>query len=376
MKLSFNVSSVEAKNFPQLSKLMTEVSKFKCRVQIDFENSVVNAELSNSDDIDNVIDIVNNFFDIRKVDIINDESVHEDTEAEVDESSKAELETSDKQSVSEENIPVKPMQFYDPDIKDSLNRLAKASYWLLKGKDVESAVICKRINSAKKEMGLNYDGKNSIDFSIGDVVDTYYGEGVKGEISGTHIQAIVVNILGDSAYLIPLTDSYENAEHHMEIESGKDIIYAPDARHTYPKSIALLDMGRYISSKRVNSVIGQCSSSFFSTLIEVLPEAFCFNDLTNESTTEIEKKGEGLSNENSQETSEVPKSSCDKSNVPITQLLRDYIMQKETFTIKELKEHFDGEIERGSISNFLYWEKKKGLIISTENRGEYRVVRK
>lgn len=51
--------------------------------------------------------------------------------------------------------------------------------------------------------------------------------------------------------------------------------------------------------------------------------------------------------------------------------VRDYMLSMNSFTVKELKQHFPN-LSTGTINNALYLAKNKGLITAT-GRGEYRV---
>ena len=51
--------------------------------------------------------------------------------------------------------------------------------------------------------------------------------------------------------------------------------------------------------------------------------------------------------------------------------IRDYMLSKESFTVKELKQHFP-DMSNTTINNAINLAKKKGLITST-GRGEYSV---
>ena len=51
--------------------------------------------------------------------------------------------------------------------------------------------------------------------------------------------------------------------------------------------------------------------------------------------------------------------------------VREYMLSKSSFTVKDLKHHFPN-LTTGTINNAVHIAKSKGLIIST-GRGEYRV---
>lgn len=73
---------------------------------------------------------------------------------------------------------------------------------------------------------------------------------------------------------------------------------------------------------------------------------------------------------------EVESDNKDESNDTVergsqVKLVRNYMLSMNSFTVKELKQHFPN-LSTGTINNALYLAKNKGLITST-GRGEYRV---
>lgn len=363
--LVFDVSKVDLR---QLPKLIAEASKIKCRIEVDFEKSTVNANPSNSEDIDQVIDIVSRFFEIKKVNIISDDNVNCSAPNLLAKGGSILDENSEEKSLE------KPIPFYEPSIRESLNSLAKAAFWSLKVKNADSAIICNFINSAKMEISRNYGDMGTKEFSVGDLVDVDYGEHVAGEISGSHVPAIVVGTLDSRVYLVPIEEETLSAtDLSLVVKFGKDVVCNQTDKDIDTERRALLDMGSYVSSKRVNSVLGRCTEEFFSKLIEVLPEAFCFNDIAKDNAiaTDTETGSSTSTTEESKDTTVADKSIQKDSDAKSK--LKQYVLEQDTFTVKELKERF-GEVS--SIGQTIHYMKKKGQIESTDKRGEYRVVKK
>lgn len=340
----------------KLSTLLTKLSTQKGKFKIDFKAYTIC--LFNSEDTEAFIDIVNSFFDIDTITIDNDDTIETLPEKKVENNTVKE-ETSNA-PVSVENIEVKPIKFNNPTIEMALNGLHKTAVWLLATQKTTPESIASAINTAKME--LNYGFANDAEktaISCGDIVDVYYGYHMSDEICGSHVTAIVCSIQNNTAYLVPTTShaSEKLNSLFLTMEKNVDFICVSDNQILQSEITAILDKGQFLNCNRLTKVIGKCTDTFFTRLLKKLPKAFTFST-TNE--PEITKK------------TKVTKTT--KAYGKNSKALKDFIESKEMFTIRELKAMFP-EINKGTISSFLNLQKSKGLIISTSNRGEYKVAK-
>ena len=130
------------------------------------------------------------------------------------------------------------------------------------------------ITTTMSEISMRFSPKDSISFNVGDVVDCSYGTHLWGEITGNHVPSIVCNISnGKMAYVVPITGSNYSSPFTLCFNMPEDVIYKDN---TETRSTALLDKGRYVCTKRFNSVIGKTSPSFLEKLLRLIPLTFAY----------------------------------------------------------------------------------------------------
>lgn len=283
-KLTFKVSAPKEGSIIALIK---EVNKFACRIQLDVENGLVTVENVSDTMIDTVIELIDNYYTLLGVDI--DNSVESDAVEPIVETaaqSFAEPETIPEPEVakktigpqSEDDLIIEKVEYKNEYVEQLLNKLIKTAYWAMYKKNVSEREIGDFIWTSINEISMRYNGKDSIEFSVGDVIDCNYGTHLSGEINGIHVSAIVCNISSTGmAYLVPITKTQENLNSHsyLTITTPDDIIY--DTRD-YVGGTALLDKGKYVRPERFHEVIGKTSTAFFTKVLNQLAITFDFTD--------------------------------------------------------------------------------------------------
>lgn len=244
-KVIFKVSS--HKNDLVIS-LIKEVNKLPYRIYIDFENESITVENTNDAMIQDVIELISNYYTILSVDI--DNSI-----GEVSEGLKYDL---------------------DKPIEKSISKLLKTSSWALYARGATENDICKLVYTSISEMSMKYASKPCIDFTAGDIVDVRYGYHLPGEISGNHVQAIVCNILSSGlVYVVPIarTDTSFNSCLFMDV--SQDTVY----NNEYCRDgIVLVSRGNYVNAKRFQSIVGKTTTEFFKKVSCQLASTFDFED--------------------------------------------------------------------------------------------------
>ena len=190
MKIAFSISSPVGGAIP---KLIAEVSSFKCRVQVDLNNGTVVASDVNPLRIENVIEVVENCFEITGVDIDTTDVVFEVEKSTVEE--KAEnankVETTAVEANSADDLSFKKVKFQNNDVENHMNKLLKIIYWMMYKENVPADEIVKHLLTTGTEIAMRFNPKPSISVNVGDIVDCQYGTSLDSEISGGNVDALV-----------------------------------------------------------------------------------------------------------------------------------------------------------------------------------------
>ena len=266
-KLMFKVGT---KKESSLTSLLKEVTQISCRINIDLENNLVTVENVNDAMIDSVVDLIDNHYTVLSINVDN-------TSPETDDVSK-ECVVAQQPKVlgpqTADDLIIKKVHFKSEYVEEAINKLLKTAYWAMFKEGVSETKISDYIYTTMSELSMRCSTKNSIIFNVGDVVDCYYGIHLFGEINGFHVPSIVCHISNNGmAYVVPVTGSNISSPFTLGFNIPEDVIYEDN---TEARSIALLDKGRYVCTKRFNSVIGKTSPSFLEKLLKLIPLTFDF----------------------------------------------------------------------------------------------------
>ena len=289
MKIAFSITSPVEGAIP---KLIAKVSSFKCRVQVDLNNGTIVASDVDPLRIENVIEVVENCFEITGVDIDTTDVAFEVEKPAVEEKRKTEgkANKTSLEAVSANNLSFKKIKFKNNDVEKQINRLLKIIYWIMYKENVPSDEIVKHLLTTGAEIAMRFNPKPSIRVNVGDIVDCKYGTHLDSEISGGHVHALVCNIVNNTVFIIPITKQIIEGQFYLPFSAEKDVVYTEP--NSYKKSTLLLDRGSYVGIERLNKVIGKALPEFFDEVIEVLPEAYCFESLTSIDTSYYEENVE------------------------------------------------------------------------------------
>lgn len=299
-KLAFKVSSSKDSSVVSLIK---EVNKISCRIFLDLENGFVAVENVNDSMIEDVIELVDNYYTILNVDIDNTfEEVTEEsampvaTEAvaeDVEEPKKAKTDdvVAEKQPKvlepqSEDDLIIKKVEFENEYVETRINSFLKTAYWALYNRRAAEKDIGDFILTCMSEISMRYSPKPIIEFAIGDIVDVNYGTHLPGEINGGHVHAVVCHILNDAmVYVVPITKARTDISSlsYMLMDAPQDATYSNEY---YKDGTVLVDKGKYVRAERLNSVLGKTNSAFFEKLLYQLASAFDFTDSLDETIEE------------------------------------------------------------------------------------------
>lgn len=287
-KITFKVS---IKKEGSIVSLLKEVNKISCRIQIDLENGFVAVENVDDTMIDSVIKLIEQYYTILNVMIDNtsDESTSVETsqsvtavdepksEATVEETAEPENKPTVVGPQSEDDLIIQKVEFENEYVENLINRFIRTAYWAMYRMNVPEKEIGEFIWNSINEISMRYNKKESIEYSVGDIVDCNYGIHLPGEINGCHVSAIVCNITnGGMAYLVPFIKVRGNLTSlsYLTFDVPSDVVYNNDY-HT--GGVALLDKGKYLRAERFHEVIGKATPEFFAKVLKQLSTTF---DLT------------------------------------------------------------------------------------------------
>ncbi len=264
-KITFKVSKKEG----SFVSLLKNIDKISCRIQIDLENNFITAENVDDTMIDEVIELVNQNYNILNV-IIENAS---DEVALV------------KKCRSEDDLIIQKVEFGNEYVENLINKFMKTAYWAMYKHDVSEKKIGNFIMTLISEISMRYNKNNvTIEYSVGDIVVCNYGFHLEGEINGWNVAAIVCNITNDGmVYLVPVTKYRENlkSNSYLIMNAPDDVVYN---KENYTGGIALLDKGKYCRAERLLNVIGKTTPEFFANVLKKLSTTFDFTEMIDDDT--------------------------------------------------------------------------------------------
>ncbi len=306
-KITFNVS--KQKNY-SIATLIKEINKISCRINIDFENEIITVENIDDNAIDSVILLVDKYYSVLSANIDNtleedveSQEVSEDTEQyaksenqETIEESEIKVETetkaADEESATNEqptvlepqspdDLIIKKVAFQNQYIEELLEKYARTIYWGMYKMNISEREIGNYIYTSMREISFRYNYKfrrEEKNFSIGDIVECFYGFHLKGEINGDAIPVVVCDIRPTGmAYVVPATRMKQSGRITSKSYIVFDVPEDAVCEERYQEyGTVLLDKGRYVKIERLDKVVGQTTPEFFEKILKRLAGTFDF----------------------------------------------------------------------------------------------------
>jgi len=276
-EMTFKVSSPKEN---ALLSIIKQVNKMPCRFTFDLTQGFI--VLGNVDDnlIDNVIDLINNNYTIEEVYINNTsesiveipifEKVEEQTSTEAEEPLREEGTESFNSKTKTEVLP-ESAEFHNENINNAINKLLKNVSWFMEKKDASERDVLGHIYTCMNEMSMRFAPKRNVQFSVGDIVECYYGSHLSGEVNGKQVHGLVCDIQNEfMAYVVPIfriSESEVSAKSYLKCTIPNDLVYSEEADW---ESVAILERGRFLRTERVNKVIGRATPEFFAKVLQKL----------------------------------------------------------------------------------------------------------
>lgn len=270
-----------------IKAFVKSAEKVPCRMYFDMKNSQVVAEEAGEILMGTIKKFLTDFFIIEKTEI---EETEPKEKVEVDEELKARLESNNNR--------------YYPDKRGLINltnKLYKTAENLIVYENVEFKKVAHFIYTCMDEMKRQFQDRERVEFSVGDVVNCYLGYHLHGEVNGIHVLGIVCDIcnnpynfyndnLSDAiAYIVPVVDyrcfDAKMSNKKLEIPIPEAVEFA--FGYCDP-GVALLDKGRYIRVSRINNVEYSLTEDFFNEVLYKLPSAYKFPRLPEIKVSESE----------------------------------------------------------------------------------------
>ena len=151
----------------------------------------------------------------------------------------------------------------------ALTQLCKTIYWACVRKNIsENEITNLFIWPIIKEISLCYSEKEIVNAQVGDVVSLINSSSVIDD--STYTKGIVCDITDNEFYIIPLLENYSASNFaENEVTFLNEKLYKKHYELNYQAS-------RYVSKKRVESILGKVSSEFFGNILDNLSETFSF----------------------------------------------------------------------------------------------------
>lgn len=275
MKLTIKVTKKEERSIISLIKM---IDKATCKVNFDVEDGLISIQTENGKLIDELIDAIESNYDIKRLEIDNtDEDQINKPEQAVNEVNNGNAAVENVADLTGINIDPEEQK-----INDEYERFLNTYHTICNNGATYTDAI-KFLKTAKIEMLLNFSNKKNAEFSIGDIVECYYGIHLPMEINGAHVSALICDIIEDMAYVVPITKATGEkvySQSYIEFKVPDDVIYTTElaSGEYYKGGTILLDKGRYIHVKRINAVLGRAEKFFFKEVTHFLTRTMNFED--------------------------------------------------------------------------------------------------
>lgn len=264
-KIIFKVSSQKEYS---VASLLKEVNQISCRIRLDFKNSLVEVENVKDDMIDNVVDLVNNYYTIEEVCIDNTTGEQKAQQVILDVAECSEEQDKAEKEQSRIDETFENVECQNDNINNAINKLLKNVKWFMGMKKATERDVINHIYTCMNEMSMRFAPKRFVQFSVGDIVECSYGSHLSGEVNGNHVHSIVCNIENEfMAYVVPIVQNTEGeitARSYLECTIPNDLLYYEGS---YKDGVAILDKGKPVRVERFGAVIGKTSPAFFKKLL-------------------------------------------------------------------------------------------------------------
>lgn len=252
---------ITQKEGTSMSSLVKQMCALKCRIKVDTHEGDLSIEGMDDNSIENVIDSIDEAFNIVGVDIVPTVEIPEPEEP----------------VVTAESLEIAKIEFSNKEVEDQVNKLMRVIYWAMYSNKAHPRDICQYLMATGTEIAMKYNPREVVDFSIGDIVVCNYGNHLSGEISGGHVHSVVCDIDEDGTfYAAPITKAKLEGDQqkYLPFEANLDVDYTVSR---YTGGTILLKKGGYIRPERIQEVVGKARPEFFSKLLAALPDTVRFS---------------------------------------------------------------------------------------------------
>lgn len=252
---------ITQKEGTSMSSLVKQMCALKYRIKVDTHEGDLSIDGMDDNSIENIIDSIDEAFNIVGVDIVPTVDIPEPEEP----------------IVTAESLEIAKIKFSNKEVEDHVNKLMRVIYWAMYSNKAHSRDICQYLMATGTEIAMKYNPREVVDFSIGDIVVCNYGNHLSGEISGGHVHSVVCDIDEDGTfYAAPITKAKLEGDQqkYLPFKANLDVDYTVSR---YTGGTILLKKGGYIRPERIQEVVGKARPEFFSKLLAALPDTVRFS---------------------------------------------------------------------------------------------------
>ena len=151
----------------------------------------------------------------------------------------------------------------------ALTKLCQTIHWACVRKNIsENEITSLFIWPIIKELSLYYSNNDKVNAQVGDVVSLINASSVVDDLPYT--KGIVCNITDNAFYIIPLLENNSSPAFDESQVTFFDL-------ELYKKNYSIYyEASRYVSKKRIESILGKVSSEFYCNILDNLSETFSF----------------------------------------------------------------------------------------------------
>ena len=161
-------------------------------------------------------------------------------------------------------------------IQVEINRLIRVCEQAAKNTSTDTEDLVRFIKNARREIVMKYNPKDSTEYRVGEIVDCYYGNHLKGELSGGHVHSIILNINHDGTlYVVPITKWKKEGmpDEFLPFSANIDVKYN---KPEYTGGSIILRAGRPINRERIQSIVGTAYPWFIEKVMASVSTALDF----------------------------------------------------------------------------------------------------
>lgn len=286
-KMIFEVKKNE--NF-SLAALLENTNKLPCNMEHNFKDGIVEVEGATPELIDSISDMIDSNYTVDKLDILN-----------MEDPKVAENSYKINSDFSESDI--------SPFIIKKVNELIKLIQETSKNNPGIATEIEDVIESTKSLLTMRYKTTEILNAEIGDIVQCNFGDGLKGEIYGRYVTAVVVEKpFHNMVLVVPLCKdngtTYPGSIPYTHLDGTEKT-----------KRVALYSKSRLFRIERINVIKGSVTPEYLNKIQEATAAFY------SSSGKFVDSKSEKTTYSNTKKSAKITKKALGKEEIALLQII-------------------------------------------------------